>query len=183
MFYPSWSCKFPDLPRVSPRKSAVQSRHFQHEFSINVWLLIYNTQFLVRDPFFLPEQVIRQTFFNKFVQEHAKICEEINLNVRRTSWFQLDGQIRYPFSRPMDRCSFIALAFTESDNCELIFYFVGIDDRKNTCDYLLCEEGLFNIGCLELRSHHLVHKKRFIQLRCGFVRWTKMFAFWTITLI
>lgn len=68
---------------------AIRPRNFQVEFSVNVWIGLYNHHLF--GPFFLPQRVNGDNFLEFLVAEHNNMWEDIPLNLRLLAWFQLDG--------------------------------------------------------------------------------------------
>lgn len=68
---------------------AIRARNFQVEFSVNVWLGIYNNDLF--GPYFLPGRVNGEHFLQFLMAEHANMWENIPLESRLAAWFQLDG--------------------------------------------------------------------------------------------
>lgn len=71
----------------NPRTTKVY--RFQHEFSINVWLGIWNGSLV--GPYFLPERLNGASFTHFLDNDFSKYLEDIPLQQRIKMWFQLDG--------------------------------------------------------------------------------------------
>jgi Transposase. len=68
---------------------AIKPRNFQHEFSVNIWLGVYNN--CLFGPYILPQRLNSANFLEFLETESANMWEEIPLNLRMRAWFQLDG--------------------------------------------------------------------------------------------
>lgn len=62
---------------------------FQQEFSVNVWLGIIGKY--VCGPFILPERLNSTNFVNFLEENLFTLLEDVPLDVRNNSWFQMDG--------------------------------------------------------------------------------------------
>ncbi|KYQ52181.1 hypothetical protein ALC60_08796 [Trachymyrmex zeteki] len=68
---------------------SVREYKFQQEFSVNVWLGIWND--VLVGPFFLPARLNGDRFLNFLENEFSDYLENIPLQQRTEMWFQLDG--------------------------------------------------------------------------------------------
>lgn len=68
---------------------AVREFHYQHEFSVNVWLGLYNNEII--GPVFLPARLNSEGYYQFLENELRAFLEDIPLQRRLESWFQLDG--------------------------------------------------------------------------------------------
>ncbi|EZA56036.1 hypothetical protein X777_04039, partial [Ooceraea biroi] len=68
---------------------AIHEQHFQHEFRCNVWLGIIDDTLI--GPYFLPPRLNTDTFLQFLNNDFYTLFEDVPLNIRRNSWFQLDG--------------------------------------------------------------------------------------------
>lgn len=68
---------------------AVREYNFQHEFQCNVWLGVLDDT--VIGPYFLPHRLNAELFLAFLENDFHDLLENVPLNTRRGSWFQLDG--------------------------------------------------------------------------------------------
>lgn len=68
---------------------AVREFHYQHEFSVNVWVgLCYNG---IIGPVFLPARLNAESYYLFLENDLRALLEDIPLETRLENWFQLDG--------------------------------------------------------------------------------------------
>lgn len=68
---------------------AIRPRNFQVEFSVNVWIGIYNNNLF--GPYFLPRRLNAENFLQFLEMEHHNMWDQIPIILRQNAWFQLDG--------------------------------------------------------------------------------------------
>ncbi|EZA62313.1 hypothetical protein X777_04052, partial [Ooceraea biroi] len=68
---------------------AIHEQHFQHEFRCNVWLGIIDD--ILIGLYFLPPRLNADTLLQFLNNDFYTLFEDVPLNMRRNSWFQLDG--------------------------------------------------------------------------------------------
>lgn len=157
---------------------AIRPTHFQHEFSVNVWLGIIGDN--ICGPHILPPRLNAVSFF-EFLDEN--IPDVLPLHVRHNSWLQLDGapahygiQVRnwlnanYP-RRWIGRGGPVAWPARSPDITPLDFFAWGFLKEKvysspvNTRDELI---DRINNACDDLRQnqHQLALVRRSLIRRC-----------------
>lgn len=70
----------PHLPR---------ERHFQHEFSVNIWCGIIHNYLI--GPFELPQRLNGDDYLHFLEHELFNLLDDIPLNIRQNMWFMQDG--------------------------------------------------------------------------------------------
>lgn len=68
---------------------AVREHSFQHEFQCNVWLGVLDNTIV--GPYFLPHRLNADMFTEFLENGFQDLLEDVPLNTRMNSWFQLDG--------------------------------------------------------------------------------------------
>lgn len=63
--------------------------HFQHHFSVNVWLGVIDAHLI--GPYFLPLRLTGESYLNFLQQELPGLLEDIPLQLRQHLWFMHDG--------------------------------------------------------------------------------------------
>lgn len=158
---------------------AIRPRNFQHEFSVNVWLGIFNNS--VFGPYILPPRLNSANFLEFLETESANMWEEIPLNLRMRAWFQLDGcpahfglnvrnwlNTNFP-GRWIGRAGPVAWPPRSPDLTPLDFFAWGfIKERVYTTIVDTREELIRRIqnACAEISDDNLIQTRHSIERRC-----------------
>lgn len=157
----------------------IRPRNFQEEFSVNIWVGIYNNS--IFGPYILPERLSAVTFLEFLENNHYNMWEEVPLNERRNAWMQLDGcpahygrQVRAWLNavyeeRWIGRGGPVAWPPRSPDLNPLDFFVWGFLKEKVYATPVNNREDLINrirMACNEISREMLIRTRRSIRNRC-----------------
>lgn len=156
----------------------IRPRNFQEEFSVNVWIGIYNNR--IFGPYVLPNRLDAVTFLQFLETNHHNMWEDIPLVERRNAWMQLDGcpahygrQVRQWLNtvygeRWIGRGGPVAWPARSPDLNPLDFFLWGFLKQKVYATPVHTREDLINrigVACNEITDDMLIRTQTSLRNR------------------